>query len=218
MVCPPPAEGALAQPSPHLPLPHPQHHVLLLLGDFAHVFAAGGLNSARTYQLLRLVMLLKMVHNNAPQLLLPLETYAKEKKHPSNGSNPYSDDFRDNIITRFLSNLPLDLPELTIMRQQYAHPCLETCKRYASQFQLSKERDWESQGTEGSERTGSCQPSAVLISVPHCLVGSRKGFHPQYGSNWSPFLADGCMSCRAPSWLMAKSTINNMPAGIPSFE
>jgi hypothetical protein len=82
--------------------------------------------------LLRLVTLLKMVHNNAPQLPLPLVTYTKEKKHPSNGGNPYSDDFRNIVITRFLSNLPLDLRELMIMHQQYAYPCFETCKRYVS--------------------------------------------------------------------------------------
>jgi hypothetical protein len=53
---------------------------------------------------------LKMVPNSAPQLPFPCGMYAEENKHPSNGGNPYSYDFRNNVITRFLLHLPLNFP------------------------------------------------------------------------------------------------------------
>jgi hypothetical protein len=68
-------------------LPHPQRHFLPPLGDYAHVFAAGGLNIARTLAITA-GNAVEKVQNNAPQLPLPREMYDKEKKHPSNGGNP----------------------------------------------------------------------------------------------------------------------------------
>jgi hypothetical protein len=76
-----------------------------------------------------------MVQNNAPHIPPQQLRYFEEKKHPINSSNSYSNDFRYNLITRFLSNFPLVSSELTILCQQNAYTCGKTCKRYVHQFQ-----------------------------------------------------------------------------------
>jgi hypothetical protein len=52
----------------------------------------------------------------------------------------------------------------------------------------SEERDRESQGAEECERTRSCQPSAVLIGVPCCLVEYIRAFIHKMDPTGVPFL------------------------------
>ncbi len=75
-----------------------------------------------------------MANNNPPlQLLhlpplpLPRGMFAEEKRHLSHGGNPYSDDFRNNVIMRYQLGLGLDTDELNALDAVYAYPSLSTC-------------------------------------------------------------------------------------------
>ena len=65
-----------------------------------------------------------MANNNANAYQLPLSrgTFADGKLHPSIGGNPYSDDFRMDVIQRFLLNQSLNTAELNALRTIYAYP------------------------------------------------------------------------------------------------
>jgi hypothetical protein len=179
--------------------------------------------TVRAYQLLHQVTLLKMVQNNAPQLPLPWETYIEEKKHPSNGGNPYSDDFCYVVITRYLLNLPLFSPELMILRRQYAYPWLETSKRYVHQFQelghCRPKQEMRNQvvlrEVRGQDRVNLSQ--FLLLVYPTALLDHARAFihnmvHPRV-----PFLPMA-VCCVEHLLSLQKKSINNMPEGIPTFE
>jgi hypothetical protein len=177
----------------------------------------------RTHWLLHQVTLLKMVQNNAPHILLPQGTYFEEKKHPCNGGNPYSDDFHNNVVTRYLPNLPLVSVELMILCQQYAYPCVETCKRYVCQFQeVGYCRPKQVSGNHKALREVRGQ-SLVNLSLFQLVCSTASldhavaFIHNMVPTVGVPFFLMA-LSCRAPSWLMAKSIINNMPEGIPPFD
>lgn len=76
--------------------------------------------------------------NPLQQLRAPLGTFTVAGPHPSRGGNPYSDDVRYDVITRYQLGLPLESPELDVLRAQHppAYPCYRTCERYIQQFQL----------------------------------------------------------------------------------
>ena len=69
-----------------------------------------------------------------PLLPLPRGTFAEEKRHPSRGGNPYSDDFRNDVIMRYQLGLALDTDELNALCAVYAYPSLSLCARYISKF------------------------------------------------------------------------------------
>ena len=69
-----------------------------------------------------------------PQLRRPLGTFVGEKKHPSQGGNPYSQDVRDLVITCYQLGLPLVSPDLDELRQEYQYPSVWSCWRYIRQF------------------------------------------------------------------------------------
>lgn len=71
----------------------------------------------------------------AISLPLPRGTFTQASSHPSNGGNPYSDDMRCDVITRFQLGLPLDTPALQALRDVYAYPSLDTCNRFINQMQ-----------------------------------------------------------------------------------
>ena len=75
-----------------------------------------------------------MANINAYQLPLPRGTFADGKPHPSNGGNPYSDDFRNDVIQRYLLNQSLNTAELNALRAIYAYPSLSTCRRYIEKW------------------------------------------------------------------------------------
>jgi hypothetical protein len=77
-----------------------------------------------------------MADNNLlhPQMRRPLGTFEGEKKHPSRGGNAYSQDMREEVITRFQLGLPMKTPELTALREEYQYPSVWTCRRYIQQF------------------------------------------------------------------------------------
>jgi hypothetical protein len=65
----------------------------------------------------------------------------------------------------------------------------EVCISVSGTWALpSKEEDWESQGTEGSERSQSCQLSTLLIGVPCCLVDHVRAFIYNMDLTGVPFL------------------------------
>jgi hypothetical protein len=77
-----------------------------------------------------------MADNNLPhpQMRRPLGTFEGEKKHPSQGGNAYSQDMREEVITRFQLGLPMKTPELTALREEYQYPSVWMCRRYIQQF------------------------------------------------------------------------------------
>lgn len=83
----------------------------------------------------------------------PIGTFQKEKKHPSRGGNAYSDEFRDEVITRYQLGLPLDTPELNALRQLKKYPCLRSCRRYINKFNtFGHARALERSGNHEAER------------------------------------------------------------------
>ena len=66
----------------------------------------------------------------------PLGTFTEARPHPSLGGNPYSDDFRLDVITRYQLGLPLESPTLEQLRNQTppAYPSFQTCERYVTRF------------------------------------------------------------------------------------
>ena len=67
-----------------------------------------------------------------PPLPLPWGTFAEEKMHPSCGGNPYSDDFRNDVIMHYQLGLVLDTDELNALHAVYAYPSLSSCAQYIS--------------------------------------------------------------------------------------
>ena len=57
-----------------------------------------------------------------------------EKKHPSRGGSPYSQDMRDLVITCYQLGLTLILPDLDELRKEYQYPSVWSCRRYIRQF------------------------------------------------------------------------------------
>lgn len=71
------------------------------------------------------------------QLRNPLGTYTvPAHAHPSRGGNPYDDDIRHDVITRYRLGLPLDTHSLNLLRAQNppAYPSIQTCLRYIEQY------------------------------------------------------------------------------------
>jgi len=72
-----------------------------------------------------------------PPLPVPRGTFAGEKKHPSRGGNPYSDDFRLDVIMRYQLGLPLVTDdELNALRAVYAYPSMSSCRRYINKHNV----------------------------------------------------------------------------------
>jgi hypothetical protein len=69
-----------------------------------------------------------------PLLPVPRETFAGEKKHPSRTGNPYSDDFRLDVIMRYQLGIPLDTEELNNLRAVRAYPSLSSCRCYINKY------------------------------------------------------------------------------------
>ncbi len=57
-----------------------------------------------------------------PPLPVPRGMFPGEKKHPSRGGNPYSDDFRLGVIMRYQLGLPLVTDELSDLGAVYVYP------------------------------------------------------------------------------------------------
>lgn len=70
---------------------------------------------------------------NLHQLPRPRGTYTNDKPHPSRGGNPYSNDMRDDVVTRWRIGQPLDTPELNALRNEYKYPSIWSCERWIEQ-------------------------------------------------------------------------------------
>jgi hypothetical protein len=79
-----------------------------------------------------------MANINAPPQLpqqrlhlpLPRGMLVGEKKHPSHGDNPYSDNFIQDVVMWYQLGLLLDTKELNSLRAVFVHPLLSLCTRY----------------------------------------------------------------------------------------
>ena len=58
---------------------------------------------------------------------LPISTHCLA---PSHGGNPYSDDFRNDVITRWQLGFGFDTPELKALHSVYAYPSMISYERY----------------------------------------------------------------------------------------
>ena len=70
------------------------------------------------------------------QIRRPLGVFIDESPHPSWGGNAYSLDTREEVITRWFLGLPLESPELEVLRDVYAYPSYQTCLRWIERFRL----------------------------------------------------------------------------------
>jgi hypothetical protein len=61
-------------------------------------------------------------------------TFVGEKKHPSRGGNPYSQDMRDLVITRYQLGLPLVSPDLDELNQEYQYPSVVVSAVYPAVY------------------------------------------------------------------------------------
>ena len=66
----------------------------------------------------------------AAALRQPLGTFTVTGPHPSRSENPYSDDFRNDVITRYQLGIPLDTLTLNALRDEHSYPHMDTCMRF----------------------------------------------------------------------------------------
>lgn len=59
----------------------------------------------------------------------PRGSFQDERPHPSRGGNAYPDEVRHDVLTRWRLGIPLDSPELNLLRAQQppAYPSMATC-------------------------------------------------------------------------------------------
>ena len=119
--------------------------------------------------------------SNALILPLPRGTFTEEGIHPSCGGNPYSDDYRHDVITRFLMGFPLDNPELNALRAIYTYPSIWTCERYIERWwDYGHVQPMRATGNHDAEREIRGQPLirlALYRSVfPKCSIDQIRAF------------------------------------------
>ena len=110
--------------------------------------------------------------NSAPSLPLPRGTYTEGGPHPSNGGNPYSDDYRQDVITRWLMGLSLDSDELNALRDVYTYPSLQTCERYI-------ERWWDYDHVQPMRATGNHPAERELRGQPLVRLALYRSVYPK---------------------------------------
>jgi hypothetical protein len=54
--------------------------------------------------------------------------------HPSRGGTPYSHEICDQVIWKYVNNLPLDSPGIIAMRAKKKFQCLSKCNNWISQY------------------------------------------------------------------------------------
>jgi hypothetical protein len=108
--------------------PFPEGHRL------THSFISKAAAAAASFQHALSFLSSAMANNNPPPQLpqlpplpLPWGTFAEGNRHPSRGGNPYSDNFRNNVIMRYQLGLGLDTNELNALRAVYAYPSISSC-------------------------------------------------------------------------------------------
>ncbi len=115
-----------------------------------------------------------MVNNLPPhrRLRQPLGTFQHDgKKHPSWGGNPYPQEVREEVITRYVLGIPLQSPDLDALRAVYAYPSLQTCTRYIKQ-QYHELGHWDNKIATGNHQAewevlgvGAAISSACIVSL-----------------------------------------------------
>jgi len=80
------------------------------------------------------------------------------------GGDSYSQDVREEIVTRYVLGIPLQSPDLDALWAVYAYPCLKTCKRYIEQYHMHGH--WNAKAATGNhlaERDVLGQPLVRLV-------------------------------------------------------
>ncbi len=133
-----------------------------------------------------------------PPLPVPRGTFAGEKKHPSRGGNPYSDDFRLNVIMRYQLGLPLDTDELNALCAEYVYPSMSSCRRYINKHKhnalLGHCRAMLKTGNHEAERTVTGQSLVNLalfrVVFPAATIDEARAYlfnmDPTLGAPFRP--------------------------------
>jgi hypothetical protein len=130
-----------------------------------------------------------------PPLPVPRGTFAGEKKHPSRGGNPYSDDFRLDVIMRYQLGLPLVTDELNALRAEYVYPSMSSCRRYINKHNvLGHCRAMLKTGNHEAERTVTGQSLVNLalfrVVFPAATIDEARAYlfnmDPTLGAPFRP--------------------------------
>ncbi len=116
-----------------------------------------------------------MVNNLPPhrRLRQPLGTFQHDgKKHPSWGGNPYPQEVREEVITRYVLGIPLQSPDLDALRAVYAYPSLQTCMRYIKQYH-------ELGHWDNKIATGNHQAEREVLGQPLVRLALYRLVHPE---------------------------------------
>ncbi len=130
-----------------------------------------------------------MANNNAspqlppqpPPLPLPRGIFAGEKKHPSRKGNPYSDDFRQDVVMWYQLGLSLDTEELNSLGAVYMYPLLSSCAWYIKKHNtLGHCCTMLKTGNKEAERMARGQ-SLVYLALfcavnPHASINKARAF------------------------------------------
>jgi hypothetical protein len=106
------------------------------------------------------------------QIRDPLGTFTNSRPHPSRGGNPYPDEMRHEVMTRYHLGIPLVSPELDLLRAQVppAFPAYISCERYINQFhEMGHTRPKKATGNHKAEREvrGEAWPRLALFRMVH---------------------------------------------------
>ena len=101
--------------------------------------------------------------NPMNQFVLPLGTFTDPGPHPSRGGNPYSDPRRQSIITMWQLGIPLESPQLELLRQTYDFPSYRSCLRYIKKYRTYGHwQPMRATGNHEAEREVRGQPLVCL--------------------------------------------------------
>ena len=123
----------------------------------------------------------------------PRGSFQPERSHPSCGGNAYSDDIRNDVLTSHRLGIPLDSPELNLLRAQPpAYPSLQTCMNYINrERELGHARAMHATGNRVAERKIEGEP-LVRLALYRLACPSRgadrscTGIPLQYGHECCP--------------------------------
>ena len=93
----------------------------------------------------------------------PLGTFMRKGPHPSRGGKPYADPWRGSVITLFILGLPLDTPELNLLRASHDYPSYRICLRY---IELHQEYGhWQVKVVTGNNKAACVISRQALVNL-----------------------------------------------------
>ena len=149
--------------------------------------------------------------NSAPSLPLPRGTYTEGGPHPSNGGNPYSDDYRQDVITRWLMGLSPDSDKLNALRDVYTYPSLQTCERYIERWwDYDHVQPMRAPCGEGASRATSRSLGSLSVGLPQGDSQPSQSFSFQHGPRSPPILPCPGGKGGTATWLEEESRFNDV--------